>query len=225
MTPTNEQLSAFLDAELSLAEMEQVRQALASQPELADRLAQLAEVDSRVQQFAATIGQQELSPALAERLRSFESAKVLPFQRRPLTWLAAAASVTALAFLVQFGSAGSGTDPWPLVQQGLEQSASGQQLSLADGQKLEVQFSFLAQNGHYCRVYQLSSDSTVQQQLACRDQQWTLIHSESRAQQQGYQTASHSDSFDAVLDKQMSGTALSPQQERQLLQQGWSEQP
>lgn len=225
MSPSNEQLSAFLDAELSPAEMAQVRQAIVAQPELADRLAELAAVDSKVQQFAASIDDSPLSAGLAQSLHRLEQPDVVPLRRRPLPWLAAAASVTAVALLLQLGSGGTASDPWSLVQQRLEQQASGLRVVLADGRSLEVQFSFVAQNGQYCRVYRLGSNNEVQQQLACRSAEWTLMHSETSAAGQGYQTATHSEALDALLDQQMASGAMTLQQEQQLLQNGWRPQP
>lgn len=48
MKITDETLSAFLDSELSPSEMEAVRERLATDPSLTDRLAELADVDSEL---------------------------------------------------------------------------------------------------------------------------------------------------------------------------------
>jgi len=74
MTPTDDQLSAFLDGELPAAEMDAIRQAIASDEALSERLATLASADHAVKSTYSRIDDEPMAPGLSALVQSLEAA-------------------------------------------------------------------------------------------------------------------------------------------------------
>lgn len=115
MNLTDEQLSAFLDAELPEAEMQVIRDQLADDPALAERLAALATVDHILAGHYSAIGQQPLPAAVTELLEPepVASAKVvdLPRWRRARDFVQQrVGTAVAAALVLGFGLAQLGKD-------------------------------------------------------------------------------------------------------------------
>ncbi|WP_341581812.1 hypothetical protein [Marinobacter metalliresistant] len=238
MKITDETLSAFLDSELSSAEMAAVREQLAVDPSLADRLAELAAVDSELQGHYSSIDDRPL-PAAVSRMLAEEDRRAasgandhviaFPWWRRlrEHSGKAIAAAVVAGFALAQWLTLPSDGNPaWPAVAEILESQPSGQAYSASDDAMLTPRLTFRNQTGEWCRQFGLDAGNTASEQIACRTQSGTW---EQRVQVEtgqpvtadGYQTASGGSLLDDQLDQMMSGPPLGPEAESALLGQQW----
>jgi len=235
MNISDERLSAFLDAELPEAEMEAIRQALADNEQLAERLAELAMVDELVARSAASIDSQPLPAQINQLLAASQpDAKVIAF---PLAWplarrlrqlarnnLAIAASVMLVMAVGAFQLLAPRQDHWQAVAQLLETGRSGQQLMASDGSRLNARLSFTDQQGDYCRQFQLRDRTGVSEQIACRRQgQWQPVASVPvKPKAPGsYQTASGESPLDEQLDHMISGDPLDAAAEAAAIAKHW----
>ncbi|MBT8149169.1 MAG: hypothetical protein KJO24_04520, partial [Gammaproteobacteria bacterium] len=159
-------LSAFLDAELPVAEMESVRTALAYDESLANRLAELAMVDELVKNTYTPIEQLPLPDSITGLLAApgkadnMQTAKVIAFpiwkrvSQQLQRHVAVAASVT-LAIGLGIGGITSklasptGPAQWQQIANVLESESSGITRQLADGSKVIPQLSFVSRNGEF----------------------------------------------------------------------------
>jgi negative regulator of sigma E activity len=241
MKITDETLSAFLDSELTDAEMEAVRNQLAQDPTLADRLAELASVDAALQSHYDAIEERPMPESVT---RMVESAPLrhetvpqnnvvsFPWWRRLRghTGKAAAAAVIAGVALMQWFTVPSGGEPaWPEVAEILETEPSGQAYPVNSQATLTPRLTFRNQTGEWCRQYRLGTDNTASEQLACRSDagDWQrMAKTETRpvADPETYQTASGGSALDPVLDRMMKGAPVGPDEERALIDQQWSKQ-
>lgn len=232
MNISDERLSAFLDAELPEAEMDAIRQAVADNEELAERLAELAMVDDLVARSAAAIDTQPLSPGVAQVLAASKpDARVIAFpmarRLRQLVQknLAIAASVLLVAAIGAFQLLAPKQDHWQAIAELLETGGSGQQLVAGDGSRLKARLSFRDQQGDYCRQFQLRDRAGASEQIACRRQgEWQPVASVPvKASAPGsYQTASGESPLDAQLDQMMSGEPLDAAAEAAAIASRWS---
>ena len=238
---SDEMLSAFLDAQLTDAEMDTVRQHLLVDEQLAERLADLAMVDSLVQQHYAQIDQRPMPEAILQLLDDAETtppaeatnnAKVIPFPlwRRAQQQLQRhAAAVACIALFAGYGAsqlsgpaqpvlAGLSTD----VVQLLDSAASGQRYPLAD-QQLTPRLSFINQQGDFCRQYSRQSQTELSENIACRrNGQWRQqasvnIELPGTVNDGQYQTASGGSILDNILDNMMAGAPLNAAAEQAYL--------
>lgn len=232
MNISDERLSAFLDAELPEAEMEAIRQALADNEQLAERLAELAMVDELVALSAATIDARPLPAPINHLLAASEpDAKILTFplarRARQLVQnnLAIAASLVLAILVGGFQLLVPAQDHWQAVAQLLETGASGRQLTASDGSRLTARLSFVDQQGNYCRQFQLRDRAGVSEQIACRRQgDWQAVASvpvKPRAPG-SYQTASGASPLDDQLDQMINGDPLDAAAEAAAIAQRWS---
>lgn len=214
MKITDQQLSAFLDAELPEAEMEQIRDRLAQDDILAERLANLAQVDAVLNQEYRAIDAVPYSQGLTQVLAQAEQALAgqtqttttnneqtknneqvnsnvveLPLWRRlreSIQQHAAAAAVAALFIGVGIGhyTPQSQSDTWQQVSAALDTVPSGQQVTIGT-QQLQPQASFASQSGDYCRQFILTGKQQQQVSIACKTaQDWQLTASVYQAPQQ-----------------------------------------
>lgn len=236
MKISDAKLSAFLDQELSAVELAAIRDEIAENPELADRLAMLSQVDADVQKFARQIDSQQLAPELQgllfanhERSNRGNNVVSLSFWQRTRQHFAVAASVTILLALGVFQFWPEQTDSaatqWTQVSDGLDSLPSGEILDLASGAILRPQFSFVAGDNRVCRSYeveQVQPARQVRQEIACRQQTgWQVIASVTLTTQSGeeYRTASAARVLDDVLRELGAGPSLSLEEERIRLRQ------
>ncbi len=232
MKPTDEALSAFLDAQLNPEQMDSLRQQLAEDEQLTERLADLAMVDSLVQQYYAQIDQQPMPAAVLQLLQDEQppvaTVIAFPWWRRAQQQLQQhAAAVACIALVAGYGVsqlsgpaqpvlAGVSTDVVKL----LNSAASGHSYPLAE-QQLTPRLSFTNQQGNFCRQYGLQSASGRSEHIACRSngiwQQHASLSLPGAAHAAAYQTASGGSLLDSVLDSMMAGPPLNAAAEQAYL--------
>ena len=233
MMLSDEMLSAFLDAQLSPAQMDIVRQQLLEDEQLTERLADLAMVDTLVQQHYAQIDQRPLPDALLQLLDDTadrSSAQIIQFpwwQRAQQQLQRHAAAVACIALFAGYGVSQLSLQP-PVTLAALDQQVlqllntvpSGSAYSVAQ-QQLTPRLSFINQQGDFCRQFALQSASEQAEHIACRIQgKWQLkatLATERSSHTGQYQTASGGSALDDILDSLMAGPALSVAAEQQYL--------
>lgn len=227
------QLSAFLDAALPEPDMERIRQALAEDDALVNRLAELAMVDTLVDQCYRQIDSQPLPAelqALAQQHTSRQN--VVPFRRiKQLAsqWQLQAAAVALVSLVTVFSLTNrpqpdalqANIDVWQAVSDVLQQQPSGKDYVVA-GITVTPRLSFIAENGQFCRQYRLEHNGAGSEQIACRNQnQWQLEASADTGPIEidgsAYQTASGGRVLDDKLDQLKATAPLSLAVEQQYL--------
>jgi anti-sigma factor RsiW len=238
MKITDETLSAFLDSELTPTEMDAVREQLATDPSLADRLAELAVVDSELQSHYGEIDDRPL-PASINRMLAKDHEEtteqtdnnIVPFpwwrRLREHSGKAIAAAVVAGFAMTQWLTMPSGDNPaWPAVAGLLDSRASGETYSVSEDIKLTPRLTFRNHSGEWCRQFRLQSDSDASEQIACRTQsgaweQRVQVETGQPVAADGYRTASGGSVLDDELNQMMSTPPLGLEKERTLLEQQW----
>ncbi|MBU2952629.1 hypothetical protein [Marinobacter sp. F3R08] len=240
MKPTDETLSAFLDSELSPAEMSAVRDQIADDPTLADRLAELATVDAELRAHYSSIDDPPM-PEAVSRMLANESQGATPGGRdnviafpwwrrlREHSGKAVAAAVIAGFAMTQWLTMPTeGNPPWPAVAEILDSQPSGQAYAVNDDAVLTPRLTFMSQAGEWCRQFHLDAGGQASEQIACRTQtgsweQRVRKEADQAAATGGYQTASGGSLLDRQLDQLMADLPLGREAERQLLEQRWSD--
>lgn len=237
MTISDERLSAFLDAELPEAEMEAIRQALAENEQLAERLAELAMVDDLVARSATYIDTQPMPEAINQLLAKSPPASAsqanatlieFPLWRRARQLvqnnMAIAASVMLVMAVGAFQLLAPKPDHWQAVAQLLETGPSGHQLMASDGSQFKARLSFTNQQGDYCRQFLVQGRAGSSEQIACRRQgKWQQVANQpvARMLEGNYQTASGASPLDAQLDQMISGEPLDATAEAAAIAHQW----
>lgn len=246
MSITDEQLSAFLDAELPEDEMERVREQLVADESLANRLAELAMVDDQIATHYSRIDEQPMPAALAQLLARPQqptpaqhplqtpapsnvirfplAKKIVQVLQNPMA--IAACTLLVVGFgMVQLLPGNQNANDWPAIAQVLEQTPSNNEQLLEDGSRVKPRLTFINNQGNYCRQFLLVQGNKGSENIACRDNnQWQLSFS---AQQEvlvndDYQTASGGSLLDDTLDDMMQGDAFDLSAEQQAINQHWS---
>ena len=239
MKITDETLSAFLDSELSPTDMAAVREQLAIDPSLADRLAELAAVDSELRGHYSSIDDRPLPAAVSRMLAeedprttsraSDDNVIAFPWWRRlrEHSGKVIAAAVVAGFAIAQWLTPPSDSNPaWPAVAEILESQPSGQVYSVTDDAMLAPRLTFRSQTGEWCRQFRLEAGGTASEQIACRTragawEQVARVSAGRSAAPGGYQTASGGNPLDDQLDQIMAGPPIVPEAESALLEQQW----
>jgi hypothetical protein len=234
MNMTDELLSAFLDAALPEQDMERVRQQLLQDEQLTERLADLAMVDTLVQQHYAQIDHQPMPDSVLQLLDEApgqQSAEIIAFPRwRNLQQHLQrhAAAVACIALFAGYGLSQMSMAPEqttaalsPAVLQLLDSAPSGSVYAVAAEQQLTPRLSFISQQGDFCRQFALQSASAQAEHIACRTQgQWSIkatLATERSIDAGQYQTAAGGSALDGILDTLMAGPALTVTAEQQYL--------
>lgn len=234
MNISDEQLSAFLDQELSDQDMNRISEALIVDLDLADRLAKLAVTDGLVKAHARSIDSAPIPDSIT-RLLSTNNVVNISWWRRAhqqITEHAALAASIALLLGMGFGyliPAGSPTDPdWAHLASILESTPSGTTMAVTTDTTLTNRFSFRDSEDNYCRQFALQATSTASENVACRvEGKWELIvtaQSSGVYNQAEYSLASGASLLDGTLDAMMAGQALSLDEEEGLIRQRWTNQ-
>lgn len=235
MTFTDEQLSAFLDAELPQGEMAALREALAGDEQLADRLAELAMVDTVIAQTYSSIDQRPVPEAVTTLLSSATTADnvvALPVWKRlrrslqPQYAIAASVALLAVFGIVRLIPDGGQTQ-WQNVAAVLETSPSGISQTLGADMAIKPRLTYKNAEGDYCRQFQLLRSSGTEESIACRrDNQWqrvTTIYLPAVTDDGGYSTASGGSELDAILDQSIADGPFDAQTEASLINQAWND--
>lgn len=147
---SQQQLSAYLDNELTAEQRLQVDQALACDADLRQRLQQLRIADEAARQWFSDIDSQPLPDGLENLIRTTPlQSNVIPLQRRiPRTvWGIAASLLLATGLLWQIQT----TSPVdPRLQQFADTALSGDVLDAGDW-KAELMMSWFRTDGSGCR--------------------------------------------------------------------------
>ena len=245
-------LSAFLDSELSEADMGLVREAMIDDESLADRLAELACVDEAVRLAAACIDDKPLIPALealiaasaetpvakeprakqgdvdnvvsinAKRKTASED-KARRFWQQP--W-AVAASVAAIAGLSWQLLQTPVDRDWQATAQALDTAVSGQVFETDQGLQIKPVMSFADQQNRLCRYYlQQNLSGAASEAVACKhDGSWVQEREAKSSPWTEYQTASGSRQADQWLDELINGSPLTATQEQSAINNQWQPQ-
>jgi hypothetical protein len=251
MNINDETLSAFLDGELSEQEMESVREALADDETVSNRLASLADVDRRVAEHYSRIDDQPMPAAVTALLAAHQTSAKQGNVVHLSTWRRAhqavqhtlrqhAAIAAAFALVIGFGVAhifpinsfptNNSNNDWQAVSQSLDRTASGTVATLSNGRQLKPRLTFVNQQGQYCRQFQLSDSEGVSENIACRitaadNSAWDLaatVRLEILPDPASYQTASGGSLLDSALDQMIRGEVFGSVQEQQLIQRQWT---
>lgn len=233
MTYSDEQLSAFLDAELAENEMEALRQALATDEALSDRLAELALVDTVVASAYATIDDRPVPEAVTTLLSPATSADnvvALPVWQRLRQRLQPQYAIAAsVALLAVFGLArlmpGAGQGEWQTVAASLESSPSGISQPLGADIAIKPRLTYKNRDGEYCRQFQLTRSNSTEESIACRtDGEWqriTTLYLPAVTDDSTYSTASGGSGLDAILDESIADGPFDADTESNLINNAW----
>jgi hypothetical protein len=249
MNITDQELSAFLDAELNETEMELVRNKIAEDETLANRLAELAMVDEQLAQayrFDQSAPIPESVSDLFKTHRSKQKNQVesdnvvqFPLWKRMVNQVqqhAAAAVVAAIMLGYGFGSFNSANPDdldWAQTSYALDHTASGDSFVAVNGAMIKPQASFQNQQGQFCRQYEYSEEQQIQTGLACKqNNQWQVkatifrdATSLNRNQSTQYQTASSNPVLDALIDQMIKGSFMDRASEKSAIETQWNTVP
>lgn len=244
MNTTDETLSAFLDNELTEADMEAVRDQLAADPSLADRLAELATVDAELQAHYSLIDDRPLPESVTRMLEGVPSRNAAPGKEnvvsfpwwRTTQWrrsmrghagkVAAAAMIAGVALMQWSDTPLDGDPAWPAVTQVLDSQPSGEIYQVSHQASLTPRLTFRNQAGEWCRQFRLESADAASEQIACRSkaggwEQVARAELEPSSESGNYQTASGGNILDETLDRIMANSPIGPDKESALLEQLW----
>lgn len=204
MNINDETLSAFLDQELPEEQMTEVRNAIAKDPSLGERLSELALTDALVKRHASAVDRTPMPESITAMLQSGSapmeprspSAELpkraatpsknnvasLPLWRRSHTWLSQHAALAASVMLVIGFAAGtlapssnSGLDESDAILAQLDTLPSGSTVIVAPNTQIHNRFTFIDTQGRPCRQYQLQTVQGASENIACRqDGSWQL---------------------------------------------------
>lgn len=219
MQISDETLMALADDELDGQEARDVRNALASDPELAARYRRFVRTRQALTEVAQTsMPASPANDALAKMIRAGMAQPAPPpanLNRRPL--LAAAASLAIAAIgLGWWGWSSRAPEGLSLPElAALNRLPSGESQVLDDGGALTMIASFKAAQGALCREFETARDTRIRIVLACReDGEWhERFATTTERVQEGYQPASGENSIDAALERIGAGAPLTPEQE------------
>lgn len=244
MKITDEMLSAFLDAELPEAEMEQVRSALETDDELITKLAELAEVDQWVSEYAQQIDNTPIPEKLIQLANSIDQkmATNKPKASNKVVQLSAWKKATqgtqkyyqvaaGIALVVGVGlittlntNVNSLAVPSNIAKV-LNTAPSSEQQILSDNSIVESQLSFASIEGQICRQYLVTTNTTTQGNIACKNgDTWELKAQSGITEvnpQQIYRAASNNNELDTVIDTLIDGPAFDRSQEQTAINNQW----
>ena len=253
MNISDEQLSAFLDAELPEADMEAIREQIILDENLANRLAELAMVDEVVAAAYKKIDSRPV-PLSVSTLLSYDTkvvdeklsleensykektltAKIIAFplmqsfQNALQKHVAIAASVIMVLGLgaIQLLHESNTNGNWQEISKMLETAPSGVEIT-THGLEIKPRLTFANKQGDYCRQFIMVDKKSTTENIACRKQgQWTLAVSVKLDKAQGantYQTASGGSLLDAAIDDMVAGDFFDAQAEAAIIQKHWGE--
>lgn len=242
---TDEQLSAFLDGELTPAEMDTLARDLETDAELAARIERLSAANAAFVISAARIDDIPVSAGLRAAMEPQPGAKVIPFRPRAIGAFlvehrAVAASLLCAAAtfgLVSTMTTGASSDPFAPGSDGvivansplyrvLETARTGDAVSISGGSTATPRLTFATGDGAFCRQFDVIAGDKASAAIACREETgWrTQVVAYGLARTPGdFQTASaeRSPALEAFLDQRMSGAPMNAEEEAKLLGDWW----
>jgi hypothetical protein len=239
MTISDEILNAFIDGELSTIEMNIVRDAIAKDESVAERMDTLASLNSLVHASESVIdtlplskGLEEVRKKLAAAAGAGHSGNVIsfPWWRKvqaavtmPTAIAASVAAVFGFFMNVDSGSGAAALPDWTAINDGLSQQRSGEVITTKSGASFEARLTFLNHEGEYCRQFYVKPmNAPALQSIACRvGDDWNLRAAIPAGDQGSYVTASSSRALDDILDTMMQGNSVSPAQEKTVIDSHW----
>jgi hypothetical protein len=186
---TDEDISRFLDGELSASDMQAVRDEIASNDSFATRVEAMAITDNAVRTAYQAIDAEPLPATIAALLGDNPNSQnniknniksniksnivTLPAARRWNRFIpgAVAACLTlGLGYtLMQSNHTLDTPEPTSVAwQQPLNTTPSGQPVTLTNGDTLRVNLTFNTSDGRTCRQFSLSNRSSASDNIACR---------------------------------------------------------
>jgi hypothetical protein len=218
----DELLSAYLDGELDQFTRTAVSALLAGSPEARARLDALRIADATLKAALP------LEPAPAGAMAILQSGKVLAFPtraKRTRAAIAASAMAAAAALAIVAIPSLSPNATTPARGPGLARDALAQALearpSGAAEHGVRIVASLQAADGRFCREYERTNGTRIEQGLACRSADgWAMVASHSAPAATGYQTAGADGAIDEAIDK-LDAAALEPNEEALLLARKW----
>lgn len=229
MQPSNEQLSAFLDGELSAGEMQQVRDALAQDPTLAEQLGQMRAIDARLHDRSEAMANGAIPERVSRMLEADNVVSMTSWRRAVLAARSQIALAASLALLIGFASGllldgrlTGGANDWAVVAGELDRVVSGSETRLKEDLYLLNRFTFRDYDDRACRQYQLRRSAETTENVACREddgswQQVARVQMDTVTRSGEYQPASASSLLDSTLDVMMRSGPLDLEEEAALL--------
>ena len=245
MKISDEMLSAFIDAELSEATMEEIRCALENDDDLVMRLADLAQADHWVAENAAVIDNtpmadnllplaQRLDKKIAQEKAAESAGNVVSLSawknfnkslQKPYALAAGVAMLFGVGTVTLMQSQQASTVITAGITQVLDQQRSGEILSIAQGDKITANLSFTNRAGDYCRQFQRVSEQTASVNIACKENdQWQLKITQKvklTENTQNYRAASNQAQLDSAIDAMINGPAMDSAQEQRAIANNW----
>lgn len=235
MNITDETLSAFLDSELSEADMDAVRNQLMDDPTLTDRLAEFAAVDMTLQQHYSAIDDrplpQSIQVLLAPSTVATPSADIVafPWWRRARHYAGqsiAAALVVGFAVSIWMNTPDAQSSASSSLVAVLEHQQSGIAHAVEDDLTITPRLTFRNTAGTWCRQYRAQQAGAFSEAIACRDTagRWEIVaHADVdvTAHSERYMTASGGNVLDETLDQLMAAQPIDIGEERALIDNGW----
>lgn len=243
---TDEQLSAFLDGELSAPDIDALSQDIGRNSQLAARMERMGSANAAYVEAIGRIDHAPMSEALKTAIETPPTAKVIAFRPRGFTAFLSehrAIAASLLCAVAVWGamstlSRGSSSDPFapgadgvivansPLYQV-LESAPTGQ-ASTIGGATAVPRLTFAADDGAFCRQFDIATKDGASAAIACREESgWrTQVVAYGLPKPTGeFQTASaaRSPALESFLDGRMSGAPMNAEEEASLLQSGWIE--
>lgn len=236
-----ELLSAYLDGELEPANAAILTSRLAQEPDLRARLAELRELQSRLQDAAKALEGTRVPAHITELLQPQPSGiRALPhrltrFRGNLRQGFAVAASLAVAAGILLAVPQWQGGDDIgnkeALLAAALEtlpSRATGWD-TLEDGRRLRAVLSFAGKEGSWCREYVLAADDSAIRGVACRDSgSWATRIAVPQSflpggDEEAYRPASAGDSGDIArfIDQNSVGDVIGAKREAGLIARSW----
>lgn len=224
----DETLMALADGELDPARADEIRRAVAGDPDLQARLHRFEETRRLLGGLRKDAAGEDPLAAMIRAAAAAPAPHPVPEAPRPANlnrrpWLAAAASAAVVALGLGWWQWTDAPAPGIGAAElaALESLPSGQVQPLEDGGELAMIASFRASDGRLCREYETARDEALRIVLACREGDGWQERFAATAQQGGadYRPASGEGSMDAALAAIGAADPLAPEEEAAMLRE------
>jgi len=233
MELNDEILSAYIDGELDGQTRVVVEQKLAADSGARVRLERLRTVDQRLK-AEIPLQTQRADDPLARLILSGEPApRVVPrstTRRWVVPFAAIAAGIAGLALGLVLASRQETETAFAFLDRASEQTlmetldraSSGEAVASVNG-SARIILTFAANDGRYCRAFQVVDGATHAEGLACREKnEWRVLAWDASAGTgDAFRTAGASEMLDDVMDRLGGGAAFSVDEERALIEGRW----